>query len=302
MARSSRNVSIPAFTLYGESLGPSVEMLHIEAIQSRSQRHRWEIDAHTHQGLHQVLWVASGPAEVFLEDTRAACHGPLAVVIPPGAVHAFRFSRDTDGHVLTFNPRAVIEGDVPATGEALRALFAAPRMLQFEAEAASTQRIATLMADLSDEFSSADAAGSPVPLWLARAVVWRLAQHGAKQARSTASGGRSGQALFTRFVVLVEAHHREHWPVSRYADRLGLTPERLNRLTRAETGKAALDLVHERLAREACRRLAYVAAPISRLAFELGFEDPAYFCRFFKRRTGHSPREYRRAAVEATSG
>jgi len=96
MARSSRNVSIPAFTLYGESLGPSVEMLHIEAIQSRSQRHRWEIDAHTHQGLHQVLWVASGPAEVFLEDTRAACHGPLAVVIPPGAVHAFRFSRDTD--------------------------------------------------------------------------------------------------------------------------------------------------------------------------------------------------------------
>lgn len=300
MARNSRRLSVPAFTLYGEALGPSVEMLHIEAIQSRSQQHRWEIDAHTHQGLHQILWVASGPAEVFLEDAREACHGPLAVVIPPGAVHAFRFSRDTDGQVLTFNPRAVIEGDVPATAEALRAVFVAPRTLQFEPGAASTQRIATLMADLSDEFVSADAAGSPVPLWLARAVVWRLARHGAKQARS-AAGARSGQALFTRFVVLVEAHHREHWPVSRYADRLGLTPERLNRLTRAETGKAALDLVHERLAREACRRLAYVAAPISRLAFELGFEDPAYFCRFFKRRVGHSPREYRRAAMDAVS-
>jgi AraC family transcriptional activator of pobA len=82
--------------------------------------------------------------------------------------------------------------------------------------------------------------------------------------------------------------------VARYADRLGLAPVRLNRLTRAETGQAALDLVHKRLAREACRRLTYNATPISKLAYELGFEDPAYFCRFFKRRTGRSPRDYRR--------
>jgi len=59
--------------------------------------------------------------------------------------------------------------------------------------------------------------------------------------------------------------------------------------------------VHERLAREACRRLTYVAAPISQLAYELGFEDPAYFCRFFKRHTGHSPRDYRRSAFDPTT-
>ena len=77
-----------------------------------------------------------------------------------------------------------------------------------------------------------------------------------------------------------------------------MTPERLNRLTRAETGQSALDLVHARLAREACRRLTYVAAPISKLAFELGFDDPAYFCRFFKRHTGFNPRDYRRSILE----
>ncbi len=103
--------------------------------------------------------------------------------------------------------------------------------------------------------------------------------------------------MYTRFVVLVEAHHREHWPVSRYADHLGLTPERLNRLTRAQTGQGALQLIHERLVREACRRLTYIAAPVSKLAFELGFDDPAYFCRFFKRLTGRSPRAYRRDAA-----
>jgi AraC family transcriptional activator of pobA len=39
-----------------------------------------------------------------------------------------------------------------------------------------------------------------------------------------------------------------------------------------------------------------VAAPVSKLAFELGFEDPAYFCRFFKRHTGVSPSAYRENA------
>ncbi|MDR3468037.1 MAG: helix-turn-helix domain-containing protein [Xanthobacteraceae bacterium] len=295
MARFARKTSIPAFALYGEASAVAPDMLHVESIQSRSRLYRWEIDVHTHHALHQILWIAHGPAEVALDEARERCRGPLAVVIPPGVVHAFRFSRDTDGEVLTFNPRAVIEGDVPATGEALRDLFAAPRLVTFEPGATATRRMATLFGDLADEFAAPDAAGSPVPLWLARAIVWRLAQHCARQAK----GPRGAQrALFTRFLVLVEAHHRDHWPVTRYAAELGLTPERLNRLVRGETGQAALDLVHARLVREARRRLTYVAAPVSKLAFELGFEDPAYFCRFFKRHTGQSPRDYRRTTSD----
>ncbi len=295
MVRAHRTSSIPAFALYGEAGPLPADPLHLEAIQSRSRLYRWEIDAHIHHGLHQILWVAGGPARIALDGARDDCEGPVAIVVPPGVVHEFRFTQQTDGLVLTFHPRAVIEGDLPATGEALHHLFAAPRVLRFEPEAVVTRRMASLMNDLADEFSAPDAAGSPVPQWLARAVVWRLAQHADRQADEAHDGRRQSQALFTRFVVLVEAHHREHWPVSRYAARLGLTPERLNRLTRAQTGQGALDLVHERLAREACRRLTYIAAPVSKLAFELGFTDPAYFCRFFKRRTGQSPREFRRA-------
>ena len=151
-----------------------------------------------------------------------------------------------------------------------------------------------MFADLSEEFVAPDAAGSPVPLWLARSIVWRLAR---QVARQEVAVGRSpaAQALYTRFLVLVEAHHREHWPIQRYADRLGLSTERLNRMTRAETGQSALELLQDRLAREACRRLTYIAAPIAVLAAELGFEDPAYFCRFFKRRVGKRPREIRQS-------
>jgi AraC-like DNA-binding protein len=49
---------------------------------------------------------------------------------------------------------------------------------------------------------------------------------------------------------------------------------------------------------EARRRLVHVAAPVSALAYELGFEDPAYFCRFFKRHVGRTPTQWRREQRE----
>ena len=132
-----------------------------------------------------------------------------------------------------------------------------------------------------------------MPLWLARAIVWRLAQR-TQHSRREAGAGR--HSFYTRWLALLEAHHREHWPVSRYARQLGLSAERLNRIVRAETGGSVQQMIHARLAREASRWLVHAAAPVSKLAFELGFEDPAYFCRFFKRHTGLTPREYRARA------
>lgn len=290
---------VPAFALYGEPGDPvpaGSEMLHIEPIQSRSRLYHWEIDAHVHRGLYQVVWVQRGHADVDLDESHRRCDAPAAIVIPPGVVHAFRFAPETDGFVLTMGPRTLVEGDLPAAGEALHTLFAAPRVLAFDAQALDTQRTAALLEALLAEFRAPGTAGAPVPVWLARAAVWRLAQLTAqaqRDGRTERGRVRPHRALFARFLALVEAHHLEHWPVSRYASQLGLSPARLNRLARAETGLSAQAVVHDRLLREACRRLVYVAAPVSRLAFELGFDDPAYFSRFFKRGTGLAPSAYR---------
>jgi len=285
---------LPSFALYGEAGAAAADMLHIESIHSRSKRYDWEIDAHVHQGLHQVIWLRSGPVAAMLDETRANAKGPAIIVIPPGVAHAFRFSPASDGHVLTLNAALLAEGDAGDVGAALQALFAAPHTLALDPASPDVARLQHLFEALQAEADAADSAASPVPRWLARAVIWRLARLNEHQALAAAQRGGAGRrSLYTRWVVLLEAHYLEHWPVSRYAERLGLTPERLNRMVRAETGLTAQALLHARLAREACRRLVHVAAPVSRLGYELGFEDPAYFCRFFKRHTGLGPREYR---------
>lgn len=282
---------VPTFALQGEPSAPGQELLHVEEIRSRSRLHHWEIDTHLHQGLYQVVWVLRGTASVTLDERRDTADGPVAVVVPPGVVHGLRFAPETDGLVLTISPRFLLEGEFQPAGEAFRQLFSAPGVVRFDA-AEAAGRFDALLRALAAEFTAPGGADSPVVVWLARSVVWRLAQ---VQTQSSPAEGRAwrNQALFARFLVLVEAHFLEHWTLARYASRLGLSTARLNRLVRAEAGRSALEVVHERLTREACRRLAYICAPAASLAVDLGFEDPAYFSRFFKRRTGLTPQRWR---------
>lgn len=128
--RSSRrapgSAAVPRFALYGETASPGQEMLHIEEVWSRSSLYHWEIEAHLHQGLYQILWVRQGQVSVLLDESHESVVGPAAIVIPPGVVHGFRFEPGTDGLVLTLSARFLVEGEFQAVGEAFRALFAGP--------------------------------------------------------------------------------------------------------------------------------------------------------------------------------
>ena len=291
VSRTPNNV--PVYSLYGEAALRGEEILHIEEVQSRSRLYRWEIAAHRHQRLYQVLWVNSGEADVSLDEWRGLVTGPAAIVIPPNVVHGFRFAPDTDGLVLTFSQRLLVDGDFHAVGEAFQTLFLTLGVMRFEAHDQPAARLNALFRELLAEFDLPGQPDSPVVGWLARAVVWRLAQARTHLGASETVRQPRYQALAARFLLLVEAHFLEHWTLNQYASQLGLTPPRLNRLMLAESGHRALEIIHERLTREACRRLIFIAAPVSKLAAELGFDDPAYFSRFFTRRTGLSPHRWR---------
>lgn len=58
-------------------------------------------------------------------------------------------------------------------------------------------------------------------------------------------------------------------------------------------GHFTQQVLHARLLVEAKRQLLYTVRSSSTIAYGLGFKDPAYFSRFFKRATGKNPREFR---------
>jgi AraC family transcriptional activator of pobA len=100
-------------------------------------------------------------------------------------------------------------------------------------------------------------------------------------------------AVVERFRGLVEREFTRVHSVSAYARLIGVSPRHLSFRCRGALGESAGEVVRERIMLEARRLLLYTDLPVSRIGMRLGFDDPAYFARFFRRAAGESPTRFR---------
>lgn len=288
---------VPLYALYGEEArNTDAEFIHIEDIQSRSHLYDWGIGLHTHRGLFQLVVMQDGGARVQLDGRIIDAAAPCAVVVPPAVVHSFQFRPGTQGVVLTVAEALLFDGASPRSRPLFEALFVSPCVLDLGGDAQGMRRMTALLDHLMMEFRWPQMGRDLMCEWLVRGVLVLLERHRAAAHGPSSAPERVRTELFARFRALVEAHFTEHWLVPRYADELGITESRLNRLCRQLVDRSAFEVVQDRLLLEARRRLIYIAAPVSLIAYELGFQDPAYFNRFFKKLTGKTPAAFRRQA------
>ncbi len=76
----------------------------------------------------------------------------------------------------------------------------------------------------------------------------------------------------------------------------------LNRVVRAACGLSLQRLIAVRQIEEAKQELLFTLSTVQVISERLGFTEPGYFCRFFKRETGHTPRQWRLAERKRHSG
>ena len=81
--------------------------------------------------------------------------------------------------------------------------------------------------------------------------------------------------------------------VNYMASHLHLSSKYLSDLLKQETGKTALELIHLYVMSEAENLLVAGDRSISEIAYQLGFENPPYFSRLFRKEIGMSPKEYK---------
>ncbi len=81
--------------------------------------------------------------------------------------------------------------------------------------------------------------------------------------------------------------------VNYMASQLHLSSKYLSDLLKQETGKTALELIHLYVVSEAKNLLTAGEQSIAEIAYQLGFENPPYFSRLFKKEVGMSPKEFK---------
>lgn len=97
-----------------------------------------------------------------------------------------------------------------------------------------------------------------------------------------------------RFLTFVHADFQINHEVQYYAEKLYLTPNYLNELVKNVTGMPAKQIIQTKLINESKKYLLYSDLTIAEISERLSFETPSYFIRFFRKRTGYTPLQYRK--------
>ncbi len=277
---SAMHTPIPAWQLYGES-SPFPDLLHIERIVDRAAGLDWRIAPHRHHGLHQIFLISHGSIRLALDGETRAPALPAVLNIPRGTVHGFAFAAGTEGSVLTLPAADFPELFGPGT----------------ETAAALARTFVTLppvgLGAAMDALGTLHATPGPLRRLRLRAAAIALCCTLAEAAPQVETPGTTADPRLSRLEQRVRGMLAQPLRLPDLARDMGLSERHLQRLCRQATGLSAHGFIVQVRLREACRLLAYTRMRVQEVGFALGFNDPAYFARAFRRGTGLSPAAYR---------
>ncbi|MGB6566517.1 MAG: helix-turn-helix domain-containing protein [Xanthobacteraceae bacterium] len=295
MVSPSTANALPLFHLYGDPPDDSAfDFIHVETIAARSSIHDWTIRAHRHRNLFQILLVERGGGEMTLDLAKLPFAAPAAILVPAAFAHGFRFEPNvTDGWVVSFTEDAT--GAIrERTGEALARL----RMLAAQpvvpiGDAAEFARLSALCKELYEEHGLAREGYRLAMRGLLVLIAVAVARLAASRARGGSVTLYPADATVAQLRALVDEFFRRERSLAFYAEKLGMTVDRLNDHVKRATGVTAGHLIRQRVLTEAKRQLVFTAQSLHDIAEELAFADASHFARFFRKQTGTTPHEFR---------
>lgn len=101
--------------------------------------------------------------------------------------------------------------------------------------------------------------------------------------------------LFRNFGRMLEIHFREKHSVAEYAELLNMAPKTLANKFHQLGLDNPNELIKNRILLEAKRLLTYTDLTAKEIAYQLGYDDPAYFNRFFTQKAGCTPSAFRKS-------
>jgi AraC family transcriptional regulator, transcriptional activator of pobA len=245
-------------------------------------------EPHRHD-YHELIWVRAGGGQHLIDGAPVPVRPGTVTVIGRGAVHVFQHAEGLTGAVLRFGDELLLAGrvapgwllagrggrTVPVPGGEADRLEDALRAIAAEAARPPDPYSADLLRHLV----------STVLLWIER---WYDAVRTERREQDDAE-----VQLHRRFAALLERDFRGHHDAAHYADALAVPPAALSRALSQLTGRSTKELVTDRVMLEAARLLRFTDATVGEVAHAVGFADPLYFSRAFKRSAGEAPMAYR---------
>ncbi len=242
---------------------------------------------------YSIYWIKDGKGQYNVDFRSYAFNGSTLFFLSPGQI----FSVDTEkiklAYKLTFAQDfyciQIHDKEVSCNGVLFNNIYETPFVEPCEKDIA---KLDFILENLIDEFESSQAAQydmlqSYLKQFIIHSVRIKKENHIIKDAIET--------KLFKDFSILVEQNFKNLHSVTDYATRLGVSPKSLTKHFKKIGAETPSDFIKNRLILEAKRQLKYADDTVKQIAYNLGFNDPAYFNRFFKKQTSQSPLQFKKS-------
>lgn len=99
-------------------------------------------------------------------------------------------------------------------------------------------------------------------------------------------------SFFEKLMRLINMHFIKQRETTFYAQQFAISAKKINEICKKITNKSLKQLIQERIVLEIRKELQFGKKNIKEIAYDLGFTEPAYLTRFFKKQTGITPKEF----------
>ncbi len=256
------------------------EILHGNDLQHDLHRHNFFF----------VLLIQSGKGTHEIDFTPHLVTDKSVFFLRPGQVHQLQLKAGTQGYLMEFDSEFYHPSDKLSS----QRLRKASNKNFCEFEFGRFQRLIFFMDNIFDECLNKeegymDAIRAALELFFIEYV---------RQSDNPKSNvlSNNGYAIerFEEFTELLEKNVATQKQVAYYTGEMNLSSYQLNEITKKTVGKTASTLIDEHILLEAKRYLLATPNQVKDISWDLGYEDPSYFIRFFKKQTGTTPELFRR--------
>lgn len=253
-------------------------------------------EAHRHS-YYEIFLFAKGGGKHEIDFGAHEISDSSIHFVSPGQVHKVRREPDSYGSILLFSSDFYHFG-----AKADLSLFEYP-FLNTHAQGTPVvnldekqfEELLTLSRTMGEEKTINDTSGKEVIRTYLHIFLLKCKQYAE---RAQLSAGEDGHKHFNNLKQLLEANYREQHLPSFYADELSLSSKKLNEICKAHSGNTMNNLIKERLMLEAKRLLLHSEYSVKEISYFLGFDDPAYFNRFFRKNLDMSAGSFRKNGQE----
>lgn len=250
---------------------------------------------HRHE-FHEILWIRSGRARHVIDGNMVDVGSGTVLVIGRRQVHRYLYARKIEGTAVRFGDDLAR----PAHGREAMSPVLRRAGGAYDVPSTDVSVLESLLGLLDEDACDRDGRRrQAMGRHLLNALLALLAGWTDHLRPQMLAGGRTSPAdtqLYDRFVALLEESYVSERGARYYADALGVSQASLGRVVSDACGYTVKTAILQRALTEADRLLRYTDLTVGAIAARVGFDDPFYFSRLFKRHRGISPIEFRRRA------